>query len=154
MAFLQTNTNTFNCELVEDSLNARESVQESIQYCIEKDDSEGVQKQKENEVSTLNAQILEIQNKLEQLFKSQHTKEAIATDLAAKRCLIMCDKSESKVIEVTKEESLSKIDVTGLQQVSAHSKNIYIPYTFMDYFFTLVAFSRYLFQIDQNTGSI
>ena len=124
-AFLQT---IFNHESIEDS---RESTQGKIQFWSQEVnvDSEGVQEkneQQENEVSTLNTGISEIKNKFEKLFKSQCTKKAIATDLAAKRCLIVCDESDSKIIEVNAEENFNQLDVAGLQQVSAHVLLSYI----------------------------
>ena len=148
VAFPQT---TFSRELIEDS---RESMQGRIQFWSQEVnvDSEGVQKkneQQENEVSTLNTGISEIGNKFEKLFKShaQCTKKAVATDLATKRCLIVYDESDSKIIA---EESLGKLDVAGLQQVSAHAY-YYSNYTiFVSLLLLCIAFSREIFQINQN----
>lgn len=99
-------------------------LQGRIQYCSEKveNDSEDEKGQPENEASALNRGILEIQSRFEQLFKSQCRKKAI--DLTARRCLIVCGKSDSKTIEVTEEECSSTINITGLQQVSAHMLKI------------------------------
>lgn len=116
---------------MEDTINVREPTQRSTQNCSDEDGDErtveGENDQPGNEVSVLNPGILEAQNKFELLFKSQYIKKSIAmAELPAKRCLIMYDESGPKIVKVKEslwpESSNEEIDVTGLQQVSAHSK--------------------------------
>ena len=115
---------TFNCELADDSVNTLqvgEPLQENTQSYSQVAGNDGVQDISRNEVSSLNPRILEAHNKFELLFKSRHINADTSSNPAAKRCLVVYDKSGSKIVEVNEllQESSIKTDVTSLEQVSA-----------------------------------